>query len=111
MPANRLPRVPVLALLIACLLSVASRAAAPAKQEEPRARIAQTVLNATAIKPGSSGMIAVQLDLKDGFHAQSSTPLEEFLIKFTAKLESGDGVKAGTPILPAGEVKEFKGVG
>ena len=87
-------------------------AAAPAQpQQEQRARISKAVANASGYKPGDKGMAAVVLDVKEGFHAQSRTPTQEYLIKFDVTLEENPAVTFGEVIYPTGKEETYPQLG
>ena len=67
-----------LAALLALLLAAGAATAQP--QREQRAEIEKAVINVSALRPGDKGMLAVVLDVKEGFHAQSRTPTQDYLI-------------------------------
>ena len=68
-------------------------------------------LNITALKPGADGVVAVVLDVKDGFHAQSHTPLNENLIACRVTLDENANVVASDPIYPPGKVETYGQLG
>src|SRR5437588_10883749 len=68
-------RLPVIRLAVV-LLFLASR---PALGQTRLAEVS-AALNVAALKPSAQATIAVVLDVKEGFHAQSHVPLEENLI-------------------------------
>lgn len=63
------------------------------------------------LTPGSAAMLAVVLEIRSGLHAQSSTPTEDYLIAFTAEVEPTAGIKAGKPVYPKGQVKQYPALG
>jgi thiol:disulfide interchange protein len=68
-------------------------------------------LNQSALKAGSDAVVAVVVDIKPGYHAQSHTPLEDFYIKFETSLTAADGIKPGGVVYPAGKIEEYKTLG
>ena len=103
----RLVRVLLAALCSAGVLGTSTEALGQSKYAE----VVQTAVSATALKPGAAAMAAVVLEIKPGFHAQSSTPTEDYLVAFTADVEPPAGVRAGKPVFPKGQVKEYPGLG
>ena len=99
---------PALAALLALLLS-AGAGAQP--QREQRAEIEKAVLNVSALRSGDKAMAAVVLDVKDGFHAQSRTPTQDYLIKFDAKLDENPALKFGEVIYPPGKEETYPALG
>ena len=86
-------------------------AAAPAKSK--RAEVTKTVANQTGFRPGDKGVAAVVVEIKEGFHAQSRTPLGEQYqsVKFDVKLDPNDAVTFGEVVYPAGHIEEYPGLG
>jgi thiol:disulfide interchange protein len=68
-------------------------------------------LNTTALKPGSEAVVAVVLNIRKGFHAQSNTPKDPNLIPLTVKLTPAEGVKAGEVQYPPGVDENYPGLG
>jgi thiol:disulfide interchange protein DsbD len=94
----------ILSLFLLALL------AAPAMAQSRYATIS-TYLNQSALKAGGDAVVAVVVDIKPGYHAQSHAPLEDFYIKFQTTLDSADGITPGTIVYPAGKVEEYAGLG
>jgi hypothetical protein len=70
-------------LLVAALLVTLARPTAAVAQPGPNpdhAELKRAAFNQTALRPGDKAMLAVELEIKEGFHAQSRTPSEDFLI-------------------------------
>jgi thiol:disulfide interchange protein DsbD len=84
--------------------------AAPAMAQSRYATIS-TYLNQSALKAGGDAVVAVVVDIKAGYHAQSHAPLEDFYIKFQTTLDPADGITPGTIVYPAGKVEEYTGLG
>ena len=102
------PRIPPSALAGLLLLLVTG---ATALAQQQRATIEKAVLNVSALRPGDKAMAAIVLEIKPGFHAQSRTPLEDFYVKFEAKLDDNPALKFGEPIYPKGEEKTYPALG
>jgi thiol:disulfide interchange protein DsbD len=68
-------------------------------------------LNTTALKPGSEAVAAVVIDVKKGFHAQSHTPKDEFLIPLTVKGDAMEGITAGDVQYPPGLDEKYPDLG
>src|SRR4051812_21271346 len=73
---------------------------------EPKATVSGG-LNVTALKPGADATIAVVLDVKEGFHAQSHTPLEDNLIPCEVTLQENPNLTASTPIYPPAKIETY----
>jgi thiol:disulfide interchange protein len=68
-------------------------------------------LNRTAVQGGRDAVVAVVLDIKKGFHAQSHTPLDKSLIALTVAATATDGVTFGEVVYPAGKEETYPGLG
>jgi thiol:disulfide interchange protein len=68
-------------------------------------------LNVTALRPGEGAVLAVVIDIKSGFHAQSNKPFDDFLIPLTVSVDPADGVIAGPPQYPPGAVVQYPALG
>jgi thiol:disulfide interchange protein DsbD len=80
-------------------------------QQGQRARIDKAVVNVSGLKPGAKATAAIVLDIQPGFHAQSRTPLEDFYVKFEAKLDDNPAIKVGEVVYPEGEEKTYPALG
>jgi thiol:disulfide interchange protein DsbD len=96
-----------IALLFLAVLPTWSIAAGPPKHGE----ITQSVLNVSALGQGQKAWAAVVVEIQDGFHAQSHTPLDENFIKFELKFDENPLVKIGTPRYPAGRIEDYPALG
>src|SRR5256885_898381 len=54
-------------------------------------------LNFTALQPGQQAVVAVVLDIKPGFHAQSHTPSAANYIKLEVKADAAGPIKFFEP--------------
>ena len=93
-------------ILLLLLLAAAARAAA----QEPRAELS-TALNTSALQPGQQAAAAIVLDIANGFHAQSRTPLTDGLIAFDVKLAPNPAIDAYAPIYPKGVIEHYPALG
>jgi hypothetical protein len=59
-----------------------------------------------AAQPGR-GTLAVRAKLQAGWHVNSHTPSEEYLIPTTLALAPAAGVKFGEPLYPEGKTEKF----
>jgi thiol:disulfide interchange protein DsbD len=89
----------------------AARAAAKAAAEKDRAELARAVLNYSALQPGMDGFVAVVLDIKPGFHAQSHTPTNEDYEAFLVTLNKHPALDFGEPIYPPPHFEEYPALG
>ena len=84
---------------------------APPTLNPDHAEIRRTVLDVSALRPGDAATLAVELEIKPHYHAQSTTPVDEFAIPFELKMDEHAAVTFGAPVFPAGEDKEYPGLG
>lgn len=61
------------------------------------------VLNYDALQPGQQAVLAVVLDIKEHYHAQSHVPSDENFIETEVKIESNSALKVGAPLYPPGK--------
>lgn len=79
-------------------------------KNEPLAKV-ESAINTTALKPGGRGVLAVVLDIKPGYHAQSSKPLDENLIALAVTTEKNETVEFGVPVYPPGKIETYPALG
>jgi thiol:disulfide interchange protein DsbD len=89
-------------LLILCLV-------APAVGQD-RVRLSAE-LNYDRLQPGSQAVVAIVMDIADGFHVQSRTPLDETLIRLDIIPAKNDVAKIHEPIYPPGTIKTYPALG
>jgi thiol:disulfide interchange protein DsbD len=73
--------------------------------------VASTAVNYSALKPGQQAWAAVTVQIKEGLHAQSHTPLDENFIKFEVKPDPNPAVTFGEPKYPMGKVEDYPALG
>src|SRR5215213_1502772 len=110
MPTRHVMRLP--ALLATAATMVLSAVLATAAFAQPgdapqRAEVKRTVFNQSALRPGDKAMLAVEVEVKKGFHAQSHNPTGEFAIKFDLALDKNDAVTFGEPVYPKGVDEDY----
>lgn len=81
-----------------------------ASAQEPKAT-ATLYLDKDALKPGQQSIAAVVIDVPDGFHSQSSQPLDESLIPLAVTITSDKPLTIDEPLYPAGEVLDLPMLG
>lgn len=84
--------------------------AALAQAQDSRATLTP-VLNYKALQPGQQAVIAVVLDVRPGFHAQSNTPLSKYLIKYEIAFAADPNIEFGTPIYPTPTIEKYPKLG
>ncbi|MDQ2978235.1 MAG: sulfite exporter TauE/SafE family protein, partial [Acidobacteriota bacterium] len=92
--------------LAAGLLALACASAALAAAPRP-----EEIVSATARVvggPGQTASVRVDVRVAAGYHVNSHTPSEDYLIATALKLDPAPGVKAGAPVYPAGLSKKFE---
>ena len=77
------------------------------KQNTTRAETRRVVLNVSALRPGDSAMLAVEVEIKPGLHAQSNTPSQPALKKYDLVPDPHPAVEFGQPIFPKGEDHDY----
>lgn len=95
-----------MATVLVCLLSGVCWAAG-----EQRAQITTTALNASALRAGHKALIAVRVEIGDGYHAQSHTPLDPNYVKFELKMADVPGLTFGDPKYPPGKIEDYPALG
>lgn len=84
-------------------LAVPLLAAGPPKPED--------ILSASATvsrEAGPRGVLRVDARLAPGFHVNSHTPSEDYLIATVVKVDTAAGLTAGEPKYPPGQMKKFE---
>jgi thiol:disulfide interchange protein len=76
---------------------------APAKAKSYVAYAAE----AQTVAAGKSTVLELRFRVIEGYHVNSHTPKQDFLIPTTLKLDAADGVKAGPLEYPAGKMYSF----
>ncbi len=94
---------PIPAFVVVMLFAVAALAQ-PAP--EPKATLAPNPL-----LPGQDARISIQIEIPDGYHAQSSKPLEEFLIPFEVAVKASPGITVGEIQYPPGKTEAYPVLG
>ncbi|HSZ54272.1 MAG TPA: protein-disulfide reductase DsbD domain-containing protein [Tepidisphaeraceae bacterium] len=73
--------------------------------------ITSTAVNYSALKPGQKAWAAVVIQINEGLHAQSHTPLDENFIKFEVKPDANPAVTFGDPKYPPGKIEDYPALG
>lgn len=81
--------------------------AAPPKHGE----ITHSAVSVSGLRQGQKAWAAVVVEIHEGFHAQSHTPLDENFIKFELKPDENRLVKFGTPKYPPGKIEDYPALG
>jgi thiol:disulfide interchange protein DsbD len=68
-------------------------------------------LNTTALQPGQQAVVAVVVEIKSGYHAQSHTPSQEGLIAFEASVRPNKSLQLYAPIYPRGHDQSYPALG
>src|SRR5687768_6502915 len=103
-------RIALLAMVVAAVFAPATAVAQP-KPNPDHAEIRRTALNVSALRPGDEAVLAVELEIKPKYHAQSRTPSQEMLIKFDVTLDKHPSLTFGEPVFPKGEDHEYPDLG
>lgn len=100
-----------IALLAMVAVLSPSVALAQPKPNPDHAEVRRTALNVSALRPGDEAMLAVELEIKPKYHAQSRTPSQDELIKFDLTVDKHPSLTFGEPVFPKGEEHEYPGLG
>ncbi|HMA76883.1 MAG TPA: protein-disulfide reductase DsbD [Candidatus Krumholzibacteriaceae bacterium] len=65
-------------------------------------------LSRDAFHPGSTGYLAIKVIIKDGWHINSYSPPDKYLIPTTVKVVMPDGIKAVKTLYPEAEKKSLE---
>lgn len=63
--------------------------------------------NFQTAQPGQQIVVAVVLDVEPGYHAQSSEPIQDFLIPYALTGLSAEGGTVYEPVYPEGEIENY----
>lgn len=101
-----MPRIKVQTLfLLIGLLCFTGRAIAA-----PTATVAAKI-SSSALKPGDKVRLTATVDVPEGYHAQSHTPLEKFYIPLTVKLDSNPAFTVGEIAYPEPKLETYPMLG
>src|SRR5687768_13120511 len=110
LPHKRGRRLGTLAGLVALFVITAGAAAqsgGAGAAAANRAELVKAAVSRSALAANSDATAAVVLEIKEGYHAQSHTPSQEFLIPFTITVDENEALTLGEPIYPPGEDHEY----
>jgi thiol:disulfide interchange protein DsbD len=66
------------------------------------------IVPSSALEPGKTSVLTVELVIASPYHINSDRPLQDFLIPTTLSFESRQGVTFGKPVFPAADTKTFE---
>ena len=98
----------LLTLILSPLIAHAQPTAAAS--QSGRATVT-AALSCSALQPGQPFALAIVIDIKPGFHAQSAKPLDKDLIPMTVALEPNAAAVVGNPIYPEGRIETYPALG
>ncbi len=64
-------------------------------------------LNFDRVQPGQQAVVAIVLEVPEGYHGQSSEPLLDFLVPFNISVDEFDGVTVYAPIYAKGHIENY----
>lgn len=99
----------LICVIVPALLSFGGMARAQLTQQN--LATVSAVANYKSIQPGQSGLIGVVLQVRTGYHAQSSKPLDKNLIPLEVKFESSPTVEFSPPQYPPGVIETYPALG
>lgn len=82
----------------------------PATPSGKHAR-AELLLNTDTLLPGQQAIAAVVVTIDDGYHAQSSQPLDPNLIPFEVTVRADGRINVFDSLYPLGEIEDFPALG
>lgn len=101
----------LLGLITVCGAPVAwGQSAVRLSEPDSRATV-WAAIDSDSLHPGQQALVAVVIDIKQGFHAQSHTPFDENLIRLEVSMGSADAVEFAAPQYPPGEIVEYATLG
>ena len=98
-------------LVAAIALLLLSLAPTPAARAAPVRVTGELLLNTDNLKPGQQGIAAVVATIADGWHTQSSRPLEKAYIPFVVTTAATANVKVEDALYAPGDVADFPALG
>jgi thiol:disulfide interchange protein DsbD len=99
----------LLTILAGLMVQAATADRAWAQRADPASVSAE--LSHTVVHAGQDAVVAVVLDVKRGFHAQSHTPNAPNLIALTVKPEANPSATMGEPTYPPGHDETYADLG
>src|SRR3954447_13819922 len=78
---------------------------------QPKRATVDAQLNFKALHAGDRAAVAVVVDVEPGYHAQSHTPLEKFLIPLTVKIDPAPAIEPGDAIYPDPVLEDYPALG
>ena len=91
----------VVTTVVLCLLSCAL------VQAEEAVVSVRAIGPGEPLKAGNQSVLTIELDIADGYHINSDSPLEDFLIPTALELEPYPAITFGETIFPPAEIKSF----
>ena len=76
-----------------------------------RGEVTKAAVNYTSLRAGTKAFAAVVVEIKEGLHAQSHTPLDELYIKYVVKPDANPSMAFGEPKYPPGQVENYPALG
>src|SRR5437899_2968591 len=100
----------VRSLFAAVIALVALLGASPASAQQGHVGV-RMVGNTKTLQPGQQGVMAVVLDVRPGFHAQSHRPLEETYIPTNVTVKPDANITFHEPVYPEGKIENYPKLG
>ncbi|MDZ7859355.1 MAG: protein-disulfide reductase DsbD [Candidatus Krumholzibacteriota bacterium] len=99
----------ILASIIILLILTSVSAAAQGLFTTPKSLVkAEGYLSRNAFHPGSTGYLAIKATIKDGWHINSYSPPDKYLIPTAVKVELPGGITAVKTLYPEAEKKSLE---
>src|SRR5688572_6692814 len=93
---------------VACTLLLLPLAAEA--QTEGLAKVSAK-LNQSALRPGDEAVLAVVVDIAEGYHSQSDQPLNTNFVPFAVKLDPNAALEVKPPLYAKGHIEEYPALG
>ena len=97
----------ILMISASMLLGLSSLALTTVAQSPPNIRI-NNYVSSDKVRRGGAARGAVEIEIPQGYHVNSSKPLEKFLIPTQLQIEAPTGVRVGPVTYPRALVRQLK---
>jgi len=71
----------------------------------------EAALNATVLEPGKQAVLAIVIDVSNGFHIQSHSPLDKNAIQLEVKVALPEDITALPPVYPPPRIEDYPALG
>lgn len=85
-------------------------ASAHARGPDPHVMLREAAINSSALQPGQQAVVAVVVQIKEGFHAQSHTSSSTDYVKFELTADPNPAFAAYAPVYPPGANETYQAI-